>query len=167
MRPFVRSTAPHGAGARGARRPAVLDRCRLAAFATTAGVPHLDDRTALHRDHTMLHISLRDLGVAIIRSADNIVDDVDDVCRGETSVHLAERAHGDRRFIRCTLGDVLAGSAAARAGTAPVVFSPFGLGVLDLAVGRFVVARARAAGTGITIPKFCPAPRDRTAATVG
>jgi len=35
-----------------------------------------------------------------------------------------------------------------------VVFSPFGLGVLDLAVGKWVYDRARAAGKLVTIEHF-------------
>ena len=68
--------------------------------------------------------------------------------------HLAEQAEGNRAFVRCTLADVMAGAAPARAGGRPVVFSPFGLGVLDLAVARLVMARAQ--GKGVVVPDFLP-----------
>lgn len=37
------------------------------------------------------------------------------------------------------------------------VFSPFGLGVLDLAVAQIAVARAIEAGRGTRLPAFLPA----------
>ena len=36
----------------------------------------------------------------------------------------------------------------------PRIFSPFGLGVLDLAVGNFVLEAATASGEGIALPDF-------------
>jgi ornithine cyclodeaminase len=38
-----------------------------------------------------------------------------------------------------------------------VVFSPFGLGILDLALARLVVAHARENGTGVRVADFLPA----------
>lgn len=35
-----------------------------------------------------------------------------------------------------------------------MIFSPFGLGVLDLAVGAFVLGEARKDGTAIEVPNF-------------
>ncbi|MGH9348632.1 MAG: 2,3-diaminopropionate biosynthesis protein SbnB [Vicinamibacterales bacterium] len=144
----------------------VLARCRLVSFATTASLPYLDDPAALRPGHTILHVSLRDFGPRAVRAADNVVDDVDHVCQAGTSVHLAAQGSGDRAFIRCTLADVLAGRAAARrSADAAVIFSPFGLGVLDLAVGQLVLETARSAAVGIAVPKFCDDGSDRSAAT--
>ena len=36
----------------------------------------------------------------------------------------------------------------------PLVFSPFGLGILDLAVGKYIYEQARAQGTHRPIPDF-------------
>ena len=60
-------------------------------------------------------------------------------------------------FVRGTLADVMAGAAPPRSGGRPVVFSPFGLGVLDLAVARLVLAHAQANGSGVRVPSFLPA----------
>lgn len=137
---------------------AVLRRCPLVVFATTAVHPHVDDLSGCPPGATLLHVSLRDLSAGAILSADNVVDDPDHVCRARTSVQLAEEASGGRGFIRCTLSDILSGTAPARIDEEAVtVFSPFGLGVLDLAVGAWCLAGARASGVGTLIPGFLPA----------
>ena len=74
-----------------------------------------------------------------------IVDDVDHCLRAATSVHLAETAAGNRDFVDGTLFDVLTGALTPDPDRT-LVFSPFGLGVLDLALGRFVYDEVRAAG---------------------
>ena len=127
---------------------------RLVSFATIASTPHVD-AVPWTPEHTVLHVSLRDLTPRLILGADNVVDDVDHVLRANTSLHLTEQAAGNRSFVRCTLADVVAGAAPPRAGGRPVVFSPFGLGVLDLAVARLVMAHAH--GKGVVVPDFLPA----------
>jgi ornithine cyclodeaminase len=135
----------------------VLAASPLVSFATTAIRPHVAELSACPAGAVLLHISLRDLAPQAILPCDNVVDDADHACRAQTTLHLAEQATGGREFIRCTLADILAGAAPPRRGDGSLaVFSPFGLGVLDLAVGRLVAERARAAGFGTSIPSFFP-----------
>lgn len=138
--------------------PEVLARCPLTALATTAIDPHLDDLSMCPAGATLLHVSLRDLSAGAVLACDNVVDDVDHVLRAETSVHRAEQQSGSRAHVRCTLADVLLGRAPARRDAeSVVVFSPFGLGVLDLAVAKLAADRAREEGTGLAVDSFFPA----------
>lgn len=109
----------------------------LVVFATVAGAPHIMDPELFSHNPLVLHVSLRDLSPEIILSAFNVVDDVDHCLKAATSPHLAEQRAGNRDFIAGTLYDVLIDKVKVLADQ-PVIFSPFGLGVLDLAVARYV-----------------------------
>jgi len=133
----------------------VLSRCPLTSFATTAVEPHVGDLSLCPKGATILHVSLRDLTPEALLTADNVVDDPDHVCRARTSAHLAEEATGSRDFIRCTLAALLEGDAPRKKDPdAVTVFSPFGLGILDLALAHHTVAVARETGRGHSIPSF-------------
>ncbi|MER5219565.1 2,3-diaminopropionate biosynthesis protein SbnB [Streptomyces flaveus] len=109
----------------------------LVVFATVAGEPHVSDPAWFSHNPVVLHVSLRDLAPEIILASTNIVDDVEHCLKADTSPHLAEQLTGNRDFLQGTLDDVMAGRVTVPTDR-PVVFSPFGLGVLDLAVGKHV-----------------------------
>lgn len=133
----------------------VLAGASLVSFATTAGTPHVPDLSMCPPGAVLLHISLRDIGPEALLDADNVTDDVDHVCRERTSVHLAEQLVGHRAFIRTTLGEILTGRSVARHSPERVaVFSPFGLGILDVALAAWVVRRAEEQDRGMYIPAF-------------
>jgi ornithine cyclodeaminase len=135
----------------------VFGSATLISFATTTIEPYISDLSACAAGTTILHISLRDLTPELILTCDNIVDDVDHVCRMQTSVHLAEQLVQHRSFIRCTLADITSGAAPARPTPDHIaVFSPFGLGVLDLAVSKYVLERAAEQDQGVVISGFLP-----------
>ncbi|MCQ9178591.1 2,3-diaminopropionate biosynthesis protein SbnB [Streptomyces sp. IBSBF 2953] len=125
----------------------------LVVLATVAGEPHILDPALFSHNPLVLHVSLRDLSPEIILSSYNIVDDVDHCLKANTSPHLAEQRTGNRDFVDGTLYDLLEGRTAPPADR-PVVFSPFGLGVLDLAVAKFVYDEVGAAGDLLTVPDF-------------
>jgi len=135
----------------------VLARCPLVSFATTAVKPHVEDLSACPPGAVILHVSLRDIAASAILACDNVVDDADHVCRAQTSLHLAEQQTSSRDFIRCSLADLCLGRQPARVDDSTVtVFSPFGLGVLDLAVARLVLDRRGESGRGTAIESFLP-----------
>jgi 2,3-diaminopropionate biosynthesis protein SbnB len=155
---FVRRcavAAPDLAIGRAGTAAEVLGTCSLVSFATTATEPYVTDLSMCPPGSTILHISLRDIAPSAILNAENLVDDVDHVCAARTSVHLAEQAVGHRRFIRTTICDVLLGRTTARADAAlPLVFSPFGMGTLDIALAGLVLETARAEAPAV--PDFWP-----------
>ena len=109
----------------------------LVIFATVAGQPHVSDLSWFEHNPLVLHVSLRDLAPEILLASTNIVDDVEHCLKADTSPHLAEQLTGSRDFLAGTLDDVMAGRVTVPADRT-AVFSPFGLGVLDLAVGKYV-----------------------------
>lgn len=133
----------------------------LISFATTAATPH----TGLEHcrpGSLVLHLSLRDIRPDALLDNVNVVDDVDHVCREATSVDLAARLAGHRDFIESSLGEILAGSGRYRRDPQRVtVFSPFGLGILDIALADFVRLEARSRGLGTHLDDFLPATDDR------
>ena len=106
-------------------------------FATVAGQPHVHEVSWFDHHPLVLHVSLRDLAPEILLASVNVVDDVEHCLKADTSPHLVEQLTGNRDFLLGTLDDVLAGRVTVPADQT-VVFSPFGLGVLDLAVGKYV-----------------------------
>ena len=128
----------------------------LVSIATTAVEPHLDLRDVAP-GALVLHVSLRDLTADAILRADNVVDDVDHVCREQTSVHRAQQQVGHTGFIRDTIGGLLEQpDPAPRPADRVTVFSPFGLGLLDLAVARLVHTRAVGHSLGLAVDGFLP-----------
>lgn len=124
-------------------------------FATTAGQPYVHEPAWFAHNPLVLHVSLRDLAPEVILSAANYVDDVDHCLRAGTSPHLTEQRTGNRDFVDGTLDDVLAGRTRPPTDR-PVIFSPFGLGVLDLALGRHVHDVLRDSGRLTAIDGFFP-----------
>lgn len=125
----------------------------LVVFATTAAKPHVTELGWFTHHPTVLHVSLRDLSPEVILGSTNVLDDIEHCLKADTSPHLAEQLTGSRDFIAGTLYDVLCG-AVTPPPARPLVFSPFGLGVLDLAVGQFVYDLAIERGAAHSVPGF-------------
>jgi 2,3-diaminopropionate biosynthesis protein SbnB len=106
-------------------------------LATVASAPHLSRPEWFDHHPLVLHVSLRDLDPEIILRSFNVVDDVDHCLRANTSLHLAEQRYGHRDFVSGTIVDVLTGKVSWNR-ESTCVFSPFGLGVLDLALASMV-----------------------------
>ncbi|WP_435239106.1 2,3-diaminopropionate biosynthesis protein SbnB [Streptomyces sp. YPW6] len=117
----------------------------LVVFATVAGAPHVHNPAWFGHNPLVLNVSLRDLAPEILLASANFLDDVEHCLKADTSPHLTEQLMGSRKFIDGTLYDVLEGTVEVPTDR-PVVFSPFGLGVLDIALGRYVHDRLKDAG---------------------
>jgi ornithine cyclodeaminase len=73
--------------------------------------------------------------------------------KANTSPHLAEQLTGNRDFVTGTLADIMLGRSLVDRDR-PIVFSPFGMGILDLAVGKWVCDQARATGQDLRLSDF-------------
>jgi len=127
----------------------LMQSVQLVSLATTALSPYIDEIPA---HSVVLHISLRDIQPEVILNSVNIVDDVDHVCRENTSLHLAELKSGNRGFIDGTIVDLKRGLKPQRGKS--IVFSPFGLGVLDLILAEFIYHTAIKTGRGRWVDFF-------------
>ena len=125
----------------------------LILFTTTASDPYLADKEVFAHSPTVLHLSLRDIGTNVILASQNIVDDVDHCLKARTSLHLTEMETGNRDFVSGSLVDVLEKRFKLDHQRSRI-FSPFGLGVLDVAVGNFVLEAAKSAGGTVELPDF-------------
>jgi ornithine cyclodeaminase len=137
----------------------LLHDSELVSLATTATVPYMDDLSMCARGAVILHISLRDLTPDAILQAENLADDVDHVCRAQTSIHLTAVQTGSRSFLRGAIGDILLGRLTPRQNAdSKIIFSPFGLGILDIAVARLVYELALAQQRGMRASNFFSPP---------
>jgi ornithine cyclodeaminase len=125
----------------------------LIVFTTTTLKPYLADEKLFAHCPTVLHLSLRDICENVILASQNIVDDVDHCLKANTSLHLTEIATGNRDFISGTLVDVMDKNVTLDHNK-PRIFSPFGLGVLDIAVGNFILEAAILSNEAIALPDF-------------
>jgi len=125
----------------------------LVVFTTVASTPHITDTSLFDHNPLVLHISLRDLAPEILLRSQNVVDDVEHVMTANTSPHLTEQRLGNRSFVTGTLADVMLERQSVNR-SRPIIFSPFGMGILDVAVGKWVYDQAVAASQDQRLSDF-------------
>lgn len=125
----------------------------LVIFATTAGEPYVQPPMTFRADQVVLNISLRDIAPQLLLGANNLCDDVEHCMKANTSPHLAEQLSGSRAFMNGTLAGLIRGDVELDPAK-PSIFSPFGLGVLDLALSKFIVDTALAESRAVAIDSF-------------
>ncbi|MDD0972511.1 2,3-diaminopropionate biosynthesis protein SbnB [Pseudomonas fontis] len=126
-----------GLPARTASLESTLRESDLMLFATSAVRPGIDQPDWFAHAPTVLHLSLRDLAPAVVLRAQNLADNVDHCLKAATSLELAWQQAGHRDFIAGDIVDALQGRVQPDPRRARI-FSPFGMGVLDLAVARAI-----------------------------
>ena len=134
----------------------LFTKAKLISFTTTAGVPFIDEIKALTNEHTVLGISLRDFAPSIIEKVHNIVDDYDHVCRERTSIHLTDQKLNTSDFVAGNIAEVVSNTVPAREPNKAVIYSPFGLGVLDLALSNYIYQAAIKNNIGTVVENFLP-----------
>jgi 2,3-diaminopropionate biosynthesis protein SbnB len=131
----------------------VLSGSDLVVFTTVASTPHIADQWLFDHNPLVLHVSLRDLAPEILLRSQNVVDDVEHVMTANTSPHLAEQLSGNRNFVTGTLAEVIQGQKSVNR-SRPIIFSPFGMGILDVALGKWVYDQAVASNEDQRISDF-------------
>lgn len=135
----------------------LLNASPMITLSTTSIVPHINKMESPHEQAVLLHVSLRDFSADIILDADNVVDDIDKVISNDTSLHLAEKKSGNRSFVRSTIGDILNGRAPEKDSSKNIsIYSPFGISILDLALGHYIYNEAMSQKKGTVIDSFLP-----------
>lgn len=125
----------------------------LITLTTTASEPHIKDASSFAHNPIVLHLSLRDLSPDIILASNNIVDDVDHCLKAATSLYLTEQEVGNREFVTGTIDRLVQGKLALDS-QKPTIYSPFGMGILDLAVASYVYQQSALETTTVTVPDF-------------
>lgn len=134
-----------------------MQKAAIISFATTAITPFVNSLYESVENAVLLNVSLRDVSADLILQADNIVDDIEQVCSNKTSIHLAQQQVGHNDFVRTTIGDILNGDAKPRDMEKPfAIYSPFGLGILDMAVADLTQKLALEQNLGTNIEGFLP-----------
>ncbi|WP_305955721.1 2,3-diaminopropionate biosynthesis protein SbnB [Pseudomonas sp. F01002] len=125
----------------------------IVVFATSAGEPYVQGSGTFRPGQIVLNISLRDIGAEIIEESYNYFDDVTHCLKANTSPHLAEQKYGHRKFVTGTVAQLIRGDLQV-ATDKPLIYSPFGMGILDLAIGRMIHDIAVKDGSAVAIPSF-------------
>lgn len=123
----------------------VVPNTDIVVFATTASSPHVGSEVGFRPGQLVLHVSLRDLAPEVILDANNVVDSLPHCQREKTSTALAEEVAGHHDFVNAEIHEVLDGKEVAR--DRPIIFSPFGLGVLDLYLAWQLLHQGRMTGS--------------------
>jgi 2,3-diaminopropionate biosynthesis protein SbnB len=131
----------------------LVRRSDLIVFTTIASAPHVTDPALFEHNPLVLHVSLRDLAPEILLASQNVVDDAEHVMKANTSPHLTEQQTGNRDFVTGTLADIMLERTVVNR-SRPIIFSPFGMGILDVAVGKWVYDQAVAQGLDLRLSDF-------------
>lgn len=110
--------------------------------ATTATTPYISNIEWFKHNPIIFNISLRDFSPDILIASNNVVDDATHVLNAGTSPHLTQEKYGHANFINCSVFDLIKGYNAFIPDK-PIIFSPMGLGVLDLFLSYKVYEQAR------------------------
>lgn len=131
----------------------LIRSCDVIVTATTAGEPYINEMDWFKHNPIVLNISLRDFSPELVLQCNNVMDDVEHCLKANTSPHLAYQQVGNRDFINGDIGGLLSGDITLD-DNKPSIFSPFGLGVLDIALGHFIYQQAREQHLDVAIDNF-------------
>lgn len=131
----------------------LITKSPLIFFSTTSSVPYVTELSWLTHNPIILNISLRDLAPEVLITSNNIVDDIKHVLNANTSPHLTQQKYGHSDFINCTVSELINGyNKFDNAKT--TIFSPMGMGILDLVVASYIYDEAVKENLDIKVKNF-------------
>jgi len=130
----------------------LIQNSDLLIFTTTGKTPYVNKYNLIKKNAVLLNISLRDISPDIIEQSSNIVDDVEHIMNANTSPHLAQQKYNHSRFITATIGELIINSI--DFDIKPIIVSPMGLGILDIALAKFIYEEAQNQEENIVIKDF-------------
>jgi len=131
----------------------VICNSNMIVLSTTTLEPYIHEFSLFRHNPIVLNISLRDLAPEILINSNNVVDDVEHVMNAATSPHLTKQKFGHTKFINGTIAGLIEKKYVLDE-TKPTIFSPMGMGVLDLALGKYIYDQAISKDFVINIPNF-------------
>lgn len=126
----------------------------IVSIATSASSPHIFNPEIFEEGAIILHISLRDIAPEIIKQSFNIVDDRFHVNREHTSINLSSKKKDISDLPNSTIGEILLGKTKVSSKYKLNIVSPFGLGILDLALADYAYQNAIKQGLGTELVDF-------------
>ena len=131
----------------------LITKSKLIFLSTTSSVPYITELSWVAHNPIILNISLRDIAPEVLIVSNNIVDDIAHVLNANTSPHLTQQRYSHAKFINCTVSELIDGYNKFDYAK-PIVFSPMGMGILDLAVASYIYDEARESHLGLEINNF-------------
>lgn len=131
----------------------VLAKSDVILFATTVTTPYISTPKLFKKNSIILNLSLRDIGPEVILSAYNIVDDIEHVLAANTAPHLAFLQSGNKDFIAGSLASLIEGTIKNPAHELKI-FSPMGMGILDIALANLVFLSHAKAPQSLVVQNF-------------
>lgn len=133
---------------------AACAKSEMVILATTASEPYIFDKDVFFINALIINMSLRDISPDIINDNINIVDDINHCLNSLTSMHLAYLKYNSHNFIKATIGELLVNKIPLYQENQLTIYSPFGMGILDIAVGSFIYNSIRQSNSKTAIPDF-------------
>lgn len=135
----------------------VSQNADLIIIATDAITPYINEIDLFNPGSLILHISLRDLSSEIMQKCINVTDNIEHAIREGTSLGNAYNEYGQELMQIYSLHEILNNEETKKIISEklkPIIFSPFGLGVLDIAMAQYVYDSAKLSGLGQEIHNF-------------
>lgn len=132
----------------------VIQNSDIIVFSTTAASPYVYDTNLFKHNPLVLNISLRDIGPDIILNACNVVDDPQHIFQENTSLAIALQKSAKTPLLVKSFPEMLAQKKRREKKDQLTIFSPFGLGILDLVLGRYIYQSAKKTNNLIQINNF-------------